>query len=218
MIPYKDLNPTRSTPVVNYLLVALNVGIFGWQLFDPSGGMLFAAVPADVFGVLRNRTLWPLLTLITSAFLHGGFLHVGFNMLFLWVFGDNIEDRLGHGRYLGFYLTAALVATLSHVLLAPSSTVPMVGASGAISAVLGAYLVMFPWARVRTLFIIIIFIKVIELPAGIFLGVWFALQILSSLASDPNAPGVAWYAHIGGFVFGFLIALGKRKASVSRRR
>ncbi|MHA1568935.1 MAG: rhomboid family intramembrane serine protease [Alphaproteobacteria bacterium] len=211
MIPYKDINPTRTTPVVTYGLVAANILVFIYQIIDPYDGMLFACVPRDIFGMLGDRTLWPALTVVTSAFLHGDILHIGFNMLFLWVFADNIEDRLGHGRFLGFYLTGAVIATLSHVILAPSSAVPMVGASGAISAVLGAYAVLYPKARIRTLIILIILLYRIEIPAAIFLGLWFGLQILSSLASDPNSPGVAWYAHIGGFVFGFIIAIKERR-------
>lgn len=213
MIPYKDLNPTRTFPFMTLTLIALNIAAFAWQLIDPKGGLDFATVPARLLDVLPHHTLWPLVTLWTGTFLHGGFVHIFFNLLFLWVFGNNVEDRLGHGRFLGFYLLGALVASLSQVIVAPQSTMPIVGASGAISAVLGAYMVFFPSARVKTLFIIVIIPVVVALPAAIVLGIWFTGQILSSLYTDTSGGGVAWYAHIGGFLFGFAVALTKIKKS-----
>jgi len=211
MIPYRDLNPTQTTPIVTWLLVATNVGVFVLQLLSRDGLMAFGATPAYVLAALWHGPKWPLLTLVTSAFLHGGFTHLFFNMLFLWIFGDNVEDRMGHLRFLGFYLTAAVIAAVGHIAMAPASPVPMVGASGAISAVLGAYMVLFPTARIKTLFLIIIIIQTVELPAFVFLGIWIAIQMIDAMYSDPNAPGVAWYAHIGGFAFGFLMAFRYRR-------
>jgi membrane associated rhomboid family serine protease len=179
---------------------------------------MFAAVPHDVWAVLRGGGLFPVATLVTSAFLHGGLTHLGFNMLFLWVFGPNAEDRLGHVRFLTFYLAGAVVAGLSQAVAAPSSTTPLVGASGAISAVLGAYLIFFPRAQVKTLFIIVIIVQTIVLPAWFFLGFWFVTQVLSSLYADAGQPGVAWYAHIGGFVFGVYVALKERAGERKRQR
>lgn len=143
-------------------------------------------------------------SLVTSLFLHGGWMHLLGNMWFLWVFGDNIEDRLGHGLYLGFYLVGGVVATLCHWAYNPASTTPVIGASGAIAAVLGGYVVTYPWARVRTLVILVIFITVIELPALVVLGLWFVGQLLNATQSlDLNlSGGVAWWAHVGGFLTG----------------
>jgi membrane associated rhomboid family serine protease len=211
MIPYRDENPTNSFPFVTVALVLANLGAFVYQIFDANYGMVFAAVPRDVFDMLDGGSLWSAFTLMTSAFLHGDVLHIGFNLLFLWIFGDNVEDRLGHVRFLLFYLSGALFAALCQVVASPASATPIVGASGAISAVLGAYLIFFPNARVRTLFVLIFIIRVIVWPAWIFLGFWFALQLLSSLGADPGAPGVAWWAHIGGFAFGVAAALPQRR-------
>jgi len=211
MIPYRDLNPTRTFPFFTLLLIAANIGVYVYQLSDPHHGLVFATVPANLWLVAHEHQWWPLATLWTGTFLHAGFVHIFFNMLFLWVFGNNVEDQFGHFGFLGFYLLAALIATLSQVAVSPHSTMPIVGASGAISAVLGAYMILYPRARVRTLFIIIIIPVVFELPAALVLSLWFAGQILSSLYGDPNGAGVAWYAHIGGFLFGMFAALLKGK-------
>jgi membrane associated rhomboid family serine protease len=138
-------------------------------------------------------------TVVTSMFLHGGFLHLGGNMLYLWIFGNNIEDSMGRGRFLLFYLLGGVVAATFQVLYDPASEIPMIGASGAVSAVLGAYLVLYPYARVSTLIFIVIFIKVVQLPAVVLLTIWFFIQLLYS-----QTDGVAWYAHIGGFIFGLV--------------
>lgn len=207
MIPLRDLTRPRSTPVVTYGLLGANVVMFFYQIISPTDGLQLACIPNALFHPLRDGWLWAWATLITSAFLHGGWLHIIFNMLFLWIFGDNVEDRLGHIAFLVFYLAGAAIAGLTHSVFSLGSTVPMVGASGAISAVLGAYAVFYPWSKIRTLFLIIVFPVLINVPALIFIGIWFAGQIASSLVNDPTAPGVAWWAHIGGFVFGFLWAL-----------
>ena len=151
----------------------------------------------------------PLFSLFTSMFLHGGLLHLAGNMLYLWVFGNNVEDRMGPAAFIGFYLAAGVVASYTHVLTEPSSQIPLVGASGAIAGTLGAYLVMFPHARVLTLVPIVFFLQLMELPALVVLGFWFVLQAfqgVGGLGGDP-AGGVAWFAHIGGFAFGVVVAL-----------
>src|SRR5947207_5258233 len=220
MIPISDDPVRRSFPVVTILLIVINVLVF---LYEMSLGsrldgfvQAFGAVPREI---TTGRDLPPIaplgnvyLTLITSMFLHGGWLHLGGNMLYLWVFGDNIEDRLGHFRYLVFYLLCGFAATFAHALVNPGSRVPSIGASGAIAGVLGAYILLFPRARVTTLIPIFFFITIREIPAFIILGLWFVLQLFVGVASlgvaESNAGGVAYFAHIGGFVAGMvLIAL-----------
>ena len=212
MIPLRDLNPTRTTPVVNYLIIALNVLVFLRELsFGPDlERELFnvAFIPARFW--IPGYLLPNLATIFISMFLHGGFLHIASNMLYLWIFGDNIEDQLGHGRYLFFYLACGFGATLSHAFFNPTSRVPAIGASGAIAGVLGAYLILFPRARVTTLIPIFIFITIRELPAIFILGFWFVLQLFSgvgslSAAGQEQAGGVAYFAHIGGFVLGMIL-------------
>lgn len=198
------------------LLVALNAVVF---LYELSRGReldqfvrQFGAVPVDIsmrFGEGALLATWPL---VTSMFLHGGWLHLAGNMLFLWIFGDNVEDRFGHLRFLLFYLVGGLVASVTHVLTNTASTVPTIGASGAVAAVLGAYTWFFPRARVLALVPIGIFLQTMELPAGIFLGLWFVMQFLSGtlaamMGSSLKAGGIAWWAHIGGFAFGGLLAV-----------
>jgi membrane associated rhomboid family serine protease len=218
MIPLRDHNPSRTTPVVNYILIAINVAMFFWELsfgpnieralfsvaFIPARFFLYGPVPANI------------ITMFVSMFLHGGWLHLGGNMLYLWIFGDNIEDRLGHVRYLLFYILCGLIATLAHAFANPASTLPSIGASGAIAGVLGAYLLLFPHARVTTLLPIFFFITVREIPAIFVLGVWFLLQLFTGAASigaTADTGGVAYFAHIGGFVAGMLliVVLGGRR-------
>jgi membrane associated rhomboid family serine protease len=214
MIPLRDLNPTRTTPIVNYLIIALNVLVFFWELsFGPNIEQeLFnvAFIPARFWipGYLAPN----LITIFISMFLHGGFLHIASNMLYLWIFGDNIEDQLGHGRYLIFYLLCGFGATMSHAFFNPTSRVPAIGASGAIAGVLGAYLLLFPRARVTTLIPIFFFIAIRDLPAVFILGLWFVLQLFSGVGSlsvggQEQAGGVAYFAHIGGFVLGMILIL-----------
>lgn len=205
MIPIRDVIPARTTPVVTIALLVLNVAAF--VASPPAGSDAFEAF-IRTWGVTPASFEWT--GVLTSMFLHGGWLHLGSNMLFLWIFGDNVEDRMGHGRYLLFYGLCGTVAALAQVAAAPDSPVPMVGASGAIAGVLGAYLVMFPHARVLTLVPLFIFVTFIEIPAAILLGLWFALQLLSGLGSlmTPSAAdvgGVAFWAHAGGFVAGILL-------------
>ena len=152
---------------------------------------------------------WVPLTLVTGIFLHGGWFHLGSNMLFLWIFGDNVEDRLGHGRYLLFYLLCGVLASLAHFCVYPDSPLPTVGASGAVACVMGAYLLLFPKARIRTLVVVIIFIQIFHLPAWFLIGIWIITQMLSAVTELATAQiaGVAWFAHIGGFVAGILLLL-----------
>ncbi len=219
MIPLRDENPTRSVAVVTILIIALNVLAFGYELTLPSQRSLealfadFALIPAAVTqtpGVAAYRSV------LTSMFLHGGWLHLIFNMLFLWIFGNNVEDSVGHFRYAIFYLLCGVAAAAAQVAVQPDSRVPMIGASGAISGVLGAYLLLFPRARVLTLVPIWIFIRLVYLPAWIFLIVWFALQLLSGAATAGRAQsgGVAFWAHIGGFVAGMVLIPFFKKRSV----
>ncbi|MFN2240510.1 MAG: rhomboid family intramembrane serine protease [Thermoanaerobaculia bacterium] len=209
MIPLRDRNPRTSTPWVNYILIALNLAAFAWEL---SLGVRFESTLASVAFVPER--FWQAggwgadgMSMLVSMFLHAGWLHIGSNMLYLWIFGDNIEDRLGHFLYLVFYLACGFAATMAHALLNAGSGLPAIGASGAIAGVLGAYLVLFPRAHVMTLIPIGFFIAVRELPALLILGLWFAIQIFSGVASigASEAGGVAWWAHIGGFVAGLAL-------------
>lgn len=205
MIPLRDINPTRSTPVVTYLLIAVNVAIFVFEAtLSPLQEKRFVLHYAMVPALLEHRHF---ATLFTSMFMHGGFLHLLFNMWSLFIFGDNIEDRLGKLRYLLFYLVCGLGAAVAQFLVDPSSRIPMIGASGAIAGVLAAYLRLFPRARVVTLIPLLIFFFIREIPAVVFILIWFALQVLSGLGSLAPAAagaqgGVAFFAHIGGFVAG----------------
>jgi membrane associated rhomboid family serine protease len=225
LIPLRDANPTRRRPYLTLGLIGLNLAAFFlWQ-----GGPLFGqptpaqqeiwacygAIPFELshlehaprFASFCGDTPL-LLPLLTSMFLHGNLLHVGGNMLFLWVFGNNVEDRMGPVVFILFYLVAGVVASYAQVVIAPNDQIPLIGASGAIAGVLGAYIVMFPHARVLTL-VIFFFITVIELPALVVLGLWFVFQALSGFGSlgGPSEGGVAFFAHIGGFVVGVVVAL-----------
>ncbi|MGQ9557303.1 MAG: rhomboid family intramembrane serine protease [Desulfurispora sp.] len=212
MIPLRDSTRSLRRPYVNWLLIALNLYVFLKEVMLPRDMLgqlflLYGLIPADVYYVLATGgpILPVLFTLITSTFLHGGWLHVLGNMLYLFIFGDNVEDRLGHWRYLFFYLAAGVAAGAVQVLAAPTSQVPVVGASGAVAGVLGAYFITFPRARVLTLVPILFFFTIVEVPAVIFLAIWFVLQVFNGTASiSQSADMVAWWAHIGGFIFGML--------------
>lgn len=214
MIPIKDLSPSRRTPVVTYAVLAICMLAFLWQVGQGVEGMQRAIfglglIPGVITGAVElvpELRLVPAgLTVITSMFLHAGWLHLAGNMLYLWIFADNIEDRLGHLGFALFYITSGLAAAAAQIAPDPASTVPMVGASGAISGVLGAYLVLFPRARV-VVFIPISFMLLHEIRAFWLLAIWFGLQLVSAVAA-PSGAGVAWWAHIGGFVAGMVIAL-----------
>ena len=219
MIPIKDDNPTYTFPVITILLILANVGIYIYQFSLGQGAQAFiskmGAIPWEIMHFrelpglpLEYRSEFPnILTLFTSMFLHGGLLHLLGNMLYLWIFGDNIEALVGHGRFLVFYLCCGLIATLSHVISDPASTTPMVGASGAISGVLGAYFLRFPRAKVHVLIFFLFFIRVIRVSALFVLGFWFVMQVLNGFGSlgFQRGAGIAWFAHIGGFVAGMVL-------------
>ncbi|MGQ0793182.1 MAG: rhomboid family intramembrane serine protease [Deltaproteobacteria bacterium] len=212
MIPLRDKISSSSFPAVNTAIIALNVVVFLYEIslrsdVDALIGD-FGLVPAAVFssdGELSAR-IYPF---FTSMFLHGGWLHLLGNVLFLYIFGDNVEDRMGHAKYLGFYLLSGLGAAAAQIASNVDSIIPMVGASGAISGVLGAYILFFPKSRILTLVPIFFFIQLVEIPALVFLFIWFGMQFLgglASLAESDNAGGVAFWAHIGGFVAGLMLA------------
>ncbi|MFZ5652383.1 MAG: rhomboid family intramembrane serine protease [Bacillota bacterium] len=213
MIPLRDSLRPRSAPFVNWMLIALNIYVFIREIMLPPGELnevfyTLGLIPSNVMYLLFTGS--PLdsamITFITAMFLHGGWMHVLSNMLFLWVFGDNVEDRLGHFRYLLFYLAAGVAGSIAHIISNPLSEVPIIGASGAVAGVLGAYFVTFPRSRVLALVPILIFFTIVEIPAVIFLALWFVLQIFNGTASlGGAADAVAWWAHVGGFVAGIIL-------------
>jgi membrane associated rhomboid family serine protease len=214
MIPLRDVIPSRTTPYITVTIIILNV--LGW-LFE-------LALPADartlflqVYGVVPAD--FHATTLITSMFLHGGWMHVLGNMWYLWIFGDNVEDRLGHGRFIVFYLLCGIIAALGQIAIDPESTLPTIGASGAIAGVMGAYFVLYPRSRVLTLIPLIIFWEIIELPAIVLLGFWFVIQLFSAgtiaITASTGGGGVAFAAHVAGFVVGMIGGVLFRKRQVS---
>ncbi len=216
MIPLRDDNPTQTTPIIVYILVTINIVVFLHQLNLGSNieefFQLYAVIPqqlSDSLDGIRSSQSFPeILTLITSQFLHGGLMHIGFNMLFLLTFGNNIEDDLGHFRFLFFYLTCGVLAGLTHWFFGMESTVPTIGASGAIAGVMGAYIIKYPRAQILTLIPLGFFITTVRIPAVFFLGFWFLQQAINSVVSlgMPEAmTGVAYWAHAGGFVFGAIL-------------
>jgi membrane associated rhomboid family serine protease len=212
MIPIKDDIPSRTFPYVTVAIIIVNVLVFLYELsIGPRALELFiyrtAAVPIEVVNfvdLIPRSVVPPPFTVFTAMFVHGGFLHLAGNMLFLWIFGDNVEDTFGHWRFFLFYLGTGLVASLAHVLSDVSSITPMLGASGAVAGVLGAYFLLFPRANVLTLVFLFFFVTFVRIPALVFLGLWFAFQVLSSgaAAGGGGGGGIAWFAHIGGFVAG----------------
>jgi membrane associated rhomboid family serine protease len=209
MIPIRDTNPRRITPFVTIALIVINVLMFFWEVsLGPRLNEVLSTVafiPARFW--MPGNIVADTISMFVSMFLHGGWLHLGSNMLYLWIFGDNIEERLGHGKYLLFYALCGVVATLAHAFSNAGSSIPAVGASGAIAGVLGAYIVLFPHARVMTFIPLGFFLAMRELPALLVLGLWFVMQLFTGVASLPAATaqdtgGVAYFAHIGGFVAG----------------
>lgn len=208
MIPIRDEIKTHRTPIVNYALVVINVLVFLWMFLN-SGNLEsiyyeYALIPSNF---LNGIDLGDVKDVFTSMFMHGGWMHLIGNMLYLWIFGDNIEDRLGHIGYLIFYLAGGIAAALLQTLISPSSQIPMVGASGAIAGVLGAYLVMYPNSRVYTFIPIGFYARVRLVPAVVVLGLWFLLQLISGVGSlgALDQGGTAYFAHIGGFIFGLIV-------------
>lgn len=213
MIPLRDSLRSRSFPIVTILLIIANFYIFLQELTLSAPALdkfvhHFGVIPAQIYGIFVHEGLsWGLLPLLTSMFLHGGWLHLLGNMLYLWVFGDNVEDRMGHAKFLLFYLAAGIAGALAQIWADPGSTIPTIGASGAIAGVLGAYFLWYPRARILTLLPIVIFISIVEIPAIYYLFLWFGLQLINGLVSLA-VPGnvVAWWAHIGGFIAGVGLA------------
>ena len=208
MFPIRDHNPSGRTPYVVYALIAANVLIF----------LSYVGIMDDYRTLYSFYSDWAITparvsdgrhveTLVTSMFLHGGWMHLGGNMLFLWIFGDNLEDEMGHFKFAAFYLACGVAAGLIHVFSAPGSQVPTVGASGAIAGVLGGYLLLYPKAKVDVLVIFIVFFRIFPIPAWIMLGLWFVMQLFGGIGADPDTGGVAYWAHIGGFIAGLILIL-----------
>lgn len=214
MIPLRDNIPSEKPPIVTTAIIVVNVLVYAYQVLSGSGQELwawkFGLIPMEFTqGIeLTPQLSAPVsLNMFTSMFLHGGFLHLAGNMLYLWIFGDNVEDRLGHARFLAFYIITGIAATLLFVWSSPALEVPLVGASGAIAGVLGAYIISFPKARIATLIIFGFFIRVVQIPALIVLGMWFLIQVINGLptAGPEQSGGVAFLAHVGGFVAGIIL-------------
>lgn len=208
MFPIRDHNPSGRTPYVTYLLMAVNIGVFlsyvGLFGEDRALNIFFfewALIPGRVTSGQDYSGLF------TSMFLHGGWLHLAGNMLFLYIFGDNIEDEMGHIGYLIFYLACGVLSAGAHVISAPYSPVPTVGASGAIAGVMGGYLLLYPKAKVDILIIFIVFFRIFPIPAWIMLGLWLGMQLIGGIGADPTIGGVAYWAHAGGFIVGILLTL-----------
>ncbi len=215
MLPIRDTIPHQRPPITTVLLIAVNALAFWGELRLPTGQQqsffeVFGLVPARFTSPAWAASvgLWPSwVPFVTTMFLHGGWMHLIGNMWFMWIFGDNVEDRMGHVGFLLFYLLCGLAASVTHLALNPHSHMPTIGASGAIAGVLGAYFLLYPGARVLTLVPIFIFIRFIEIPAFIFLGFWFVMQFYSGAMSmgSANTAGVAFWAHVGGFIAGLLL-------------
>ncbi|MCB9872149.1 MAG: rhomboid family intramembrane serine protease [Planctomycetes bacterium] len=235
MIPLRDNIPSRTTPYVNYAILALTGVVFllqqsvGGNALVDSLGMIPARVlepareiafrePGGRVSFLEPALVWSWLTPLTCVFLHGGWLHFLGNMWTLWIFGDNVEDCMGHGRYALFYVAAGVLASLTHLVTNLHSTMPTVGASGAIAGVMGAYMLLYPRAQVLVLIPLFVLFFTAVVPAPLFLGVWFVLQFVQGVASVGQAPagGVAWWAHIGGFAVGFAAAMLLRRRQAIR--
>lgn len=209
MLPLRDNIRSNSRPIVTYIILGINILVFIYEI--SLGTHLdmfvkqFGAVPYNIFNPVGLASYT---TLFTSMFMHANLMHIIGNMLFLWIFADNIEDRLGHIMFIVFYLACGLAGTLLHSIFTPTSTIPMIGASGAISGVLGAYIILYPKARISALIPLGFFFRVIQLPSLVFLGIWFLMQFLFGISSiRATGGGVAYFAHIGGFLLGLLWAL-----------
>jgi membrane associated rhomboid family serine protease len=231
VFPLRDDNPTEMTPVMTFLLIAATIAVWvlvqgaGFSPGDMEGSVCsLGAIPAEITGRpaagpspcgLGGLT-WQ--ALVTSMFLHGGWGHLVGNLWFLWIFGNNVEDSMGHLRFLVFYLATGLAAAGAHVLTQPDSAIPMVGASGAISGIMGAYMLLYPKARVKTLLVLVVFITVVDLPAFVYLGYWFLLQLGSAQLAGGAGGGVAFMAHVGGFVAGIVLILLFRDPTLVRAK
>jgi membrane associated rhomboid family serine protease len=224
LIPYKDMNPTRRYPAVTVIIIAANVAVYVYvNLLGGVGGHGYEAYLAQ-FGLIPSRFFSrelfrisshapAIITPFTAMFLHGGILHLAGNMLYMWIFGNNVEDYLGHFKFIVFYIVCGLAASFLFMFISPLSHAPMIGASGAISGVMGAYFVLWPRARIKSFLILIIFVTVVEIPAVVVLGFWIVIQVLEGFSSIGRATGIAWFAHIGGFFMGMglILSSGNRK-------
>jgi membrane associated rhomboid family serine protease len=211
MIPISDENPAIRAPLVNWALIGTCVAVYLWQLTLGEAGAIgtlyrYGVIPVSLLQGRDVGTIWPPATLVTSMFLHGGILHLLGNMLYLWIFGNNVEDALGHVRYVIFYVACGIGAALAHAVVDPSSTIPMIGASGAISGVLAGYVLIFPRARITVIIPLGILLYPFKISAVFVVGFWFLLQLAAAALSDPSQPGVAFWAHVGGFVVGLALA------------
>jgi len=210
LIPYKDDNPTSATPFVTVGIIALNILVFLYEIVSPSGMEKFVynygAIPNYILTFEKVQPIHPALTIFSAMFMHGGVFHIAGNMLYLWIFGNNIEDKVGHIRFIFFYIFCGIISAYANALTDPQSHIPMIGASGAISGVLGAYLLLFPRAMVHTLVFLGFFVTVIKIPALVVIGFWAIIQLINGLISTGLARegGIAWFAHIGGFLTGLL--------------
>jgi membrane associated rhomboid family serine protease len=219
-VPLSDDNPTVRAPLVTFFLIGICSGAFLWELGHSARLVVYTygMIPAELLGRWHPprsyQVLAPWAKIFTSMFLHGGWAHLLGNMLYLWIFGNNVEDVLGRGRYLLLYLGCGITAALTQAAANPASHVPMVGASGAIAGVLGAYLLLHPAANVRCFVWIVIFFRIVNVPAWTMLGLWFALQLLSGLMVAAGRPGVAFWAHVGGFVSGLVLVIALRPPGV----
>ena len=214
MIPISDDNPVRRTPIITWTLILACVFVYGWEIslggkgmdsalnilgFTPGALLRSQSAPSEIMGVP------PIATIFIAMFLHGSILHLAGNMLYLWIFGNNIEDAMGHTRFTLFYFVCGVAAALTMAFMDPASTVPMVGASGAISGVLAAYMLLYPRARVTVILPLGIIFYPFRIAAVWVVGLWFLTQLITAALTDPNQPGVAWWAHVGGFVAGLLL-------------
>jgi membrane associated rhomboid family serine protease len=226
MIPLGDSEAARRLSLVNTILIAGNIAIFGLEVWDSNAPLLmrFALVPARISHLELSQpaaAVAALFTLVSSLFLHAGLLHVAGNMLYLFVFGPAVEGRLGHVRFVGFYLASGIIACLTMVAMAPESSVPVIGASGAIAGVLGGYLMLHPAGRISTVLPASLILRRVEVPAIFYLLIWFGLQLYWGISAGPSGPlfgGVAWWAHVGGFLFGVAAAPLIAAKPVKRRR
>lgn len=208
MLPIRDHNPSERPPYVTYALIAANIAVYLWQYWGLQG-----VSAGNQF--LFDYAFWPILFdegrgtfgFFTHMFLHGGFMHLAGNMLFLWIFGDNMEDEMGHLPFLGFYIVSGLAAAYVQYLPDPTSQIPMVGASGAIAGVMGGYLLLFPKARVDIFIFFIVFFRILPIPSFIVLGLWMALQVFNGFSMPLDGGGTAYWAHVGGFVAGFIMTI-----------
>lgn len=211
--PLRDENPTTRKPIVTVALIVINCLIYLYGLTKPTQELQrfivqYALIPSELTNLVEltpYASVPILLTPLTSMFLHGGFMHLGGNMLFLWVFGNNIEDYLGPIKFLLFYLLSGFAADFLFVVFSPDSQIPMIGASGAIAGILGAYMVLYPRAKILTLVFLFYFIRIVRMPAMIVLGFWIVFQLIMSAIASGSGGGVAWLAHVGGFAFGWIL-------------